>query len=149
VALGIIGGPELLFLDEPTTGFDPAARRAFWDLISALAGAGTTILLTTHYLEEAEALASRVAVMVGGRIVAAGPPAGLAGRSAAVATVTWQDGPETRSRRTEAPTRVIAELAAGFDGEIPGLTVTRPSLEDTYLDLIGASAAPAMAGSQS
>jgi ABC-2 type transport system ATP-binding protein len=148
VALGIVGGPELLFLDEPTTGFDPAARRAFWDLISALAGAGTTILLTTHYLEEAEALASRVGVMADGRIVAAGPPASLAGRSAAVATVSWQDGPVTRSRRTEAPTRLIAELGAGFDGEIPGLTVTRPSLEDTYLELIGAGAPLALAGGQ-
>ena len=79
VALGIIGGPELLFLDEPTTGFDPAARRAFWELITALAGAGTTILLTTHYLEEAEALASRVGVLAAGRIVAVGPPPGWAG----------------------------------------------------------------------
>jgi ABC-2 type transport system ATP-binding protein len=145
VALGIIGGPDLLFLDEPTTGFDPEARRAFWDLISALAGAGTTILLTTHYLDEAEALASRVGVMSGGRIVASGPPGELGGRSAAEATVTWQDGTAARSRRTSSPTRLIAELAAAFDGEIPGLTVTRPSLEDAYLELIGAVPAPAPA----
>jgi ABC-2 type transport system ATP-binding protein len=137
VALGIIGGPDLLFLDEPTTGFDPEARRAFWDLISALAGAGTTILLTTHYLDEAEALASRVGVMAGGRIVASGPPGELGGRSAAEVTVTWQDGTATRSRRTAEPTRLIAELAAAFEGEIPGLTVRRPSLEDAYLALIG------------
>src|SRR6185437_11725920 len=81
VALGIVGRPELLFLDEPTTGFDPAARRQFWDLIRALAGEGTTILLTTHYLEEAEALADRLAVLAGGRIVAEGTPATLGGRA--------------------------------------------------------------------
>jgi ABC-2 type transport system ATP-binding protein len=151
VALGIIGGPDLLFLDEPTTGFDPEARRAFWDLITALAGAGTTILLTTHYLDEAEALASRVGVMAGGRIVASGPPGELGGRSAAEVTVTWQDGPATRSSRTAEPTRLIAELSTAYAGEIPGLTVTRPSLEDAYLELIGATPAPAraLAGSRS
>jgi ABC-2 type transport system ATP-binding protein len=138
VALGIVGRPELLFLDEPTTGFDPAARRAFWELITRLAGAGTTIVLTTHYLEEAEALADRVGVLADGRLVAAGTPAEIGGRATAEATVSWQDGQQPRSERTEAPTRLVAELAARYGGEVPGLTVTRPSLEDTYLALIGA-----------
>jgi len=138
VALGIVGRPELLFLDEPTTGFDPAARRAFWELITRLAGAGTTIVLTTHYLEEAEALADRVGVLADGRLVAAGTPAEIGGRATAGATVSWQDGQQSRSERTEAPTRLVGELAARYGGEVPGLTVTRPSLEDTYLALIGA-----------
>jgi ABC-2 type transport system ATP-binding protein len=138
VALGIVGRPELLFLDEPTTGFDPAARRAFWELISRLAAAGTTILLTTHYLEEAEALADRVGVLAGGRLLAAGTPAEIGGRATAQATVSWQDGPRARAVRTDAPTQLIAGLAGRHDGEIPGLTVTRPTLEDTYLALIAA-----------
>jgi ABC-2 type transport system ATP-binding protein len=137
VALGLIGAPELLFLDEPTTGFDPEARRAFWDVIRALSGGGVTVLLTTHYLDEAAALASRVAVLRDGLIVAEGRPADLGGRSVAEAIVSWQDGDGTRSERTAEPTRVVAELAARYDGEVPGLTVTRPSLEDVYLELIG------------
>jgi ABC-2 type transport system ATP-binding protein len=137
VALGLIGGPELLFLDEPTTGFDPAARRAFWDVIRALSGSGVTVLLTTHYLDEAAALADRVAVLRDGVIVADGRPADLGGRAAAAAVVGWQDGDASRLERTEEPTRVVAELAARYGGEVPGLTVTRPSLEDIYLELIG------------
>jgi ABC-2 type transport system ATP-binding protein len=135
VALGVVGRPELVFLDEPTTGFDPEARRQFWELIRNLAASGTTILLTTHYLDEAEALANRVAVIAGGRIVAEGTPATLGGRSTAKATVSWvgPNGPE--SRLTDTPTALVAELARG--GELPELTVTRPSLEDTYLELIG------------
>src|SRR3954465_10548218 len=86
VALGIIGRPELLFLDEPTTGFDPKARREFWELVRDLATAGTTILLTTHYLDEAEALADRVGVIVGGRVVEVAAPAALGGRNQAAAT---------------------------------------------------------------
>jgi len=139
VALGLIGGPELLFLDEPTTGFDPAARRAFWEVIRALSGSGVTVLLTTHYLDEAAALADRVAVIRDGVIVAAGNPADLGGRAVAEAVVSWQDSDGARSRRTAEPTRVVAELAARYGGEVPGLTVTRPSLEDIYLDLIGDS----------
>jgi ABC-2 type transport system ATP-binding protein len=139
VALGILGNPELLFLDEPTTGFDPEARRRFWELIAGLSGGGTTILLTTHYLDEAEALADRVAVISAGRIVATGTPAALGGRETATATVSWLDAGGPRSLRTDAPTRAVAELAARYEGEIPGLTVTRPSLEDVYLDLIGAA----------
>jgi ABC-2 type transport system ATP-binding protein len=137
VALGLVGDPELLFLDEPTTGFDPAARRAFWEVIRALSGGGVTVLLTTHYLDEAAALADRVAVISGGVIVAAGSPADLGGREAAEAIVSWQDSDGTKSERTAEPTRAIAALAARFGGEVPGLTVTRPSLEDVYLDLIG------------
>jgi ABC-2 type transport system ATP-binding protein len=137
VALGLIGGPELLFLDEPTTGFDPAARRAFWEVIRALSGSGVTVLLTTHYLDEAAALADRVAVISGGVIVAAGSPADLGGRAAAEAVVSWQDNGGWRSERTAEPTRTVARLAERYDGEVPGLTVARPSLEDVYLELIG------------
>ena len=137
VALGLIGGPELLFLDEPTTGFDPAARRAFWEVIRALSGGGVTVLLTTHYLDEAAALADRVAVLRAGLIVAEGRPAELRGRSVGEAIVSWQDSDSARSERTAEPTRVVAGLAAHYGGEVPGLTVTRPSLEDAYLDLIG------------
>lgn len=140
VALGIVGRPELLFLDEPTTGFDPQARRDFWNLIRGLAADGTTILLTTHYLEEAEALADRVGVLAGGRMVAVAPPADLGDRVNQPATVSWQapDG-AAKSRLTAAPTRFVAELSAQADGgEVPGLTVTRPTLEDVYLTMIGA-----------
>ena len=135
VALGVIGQPELVFLDEPTTGFDPEARRQFWELIRSLAAGGTTILLTTHYLDEAEALADRVAVIAGGHIVAAGTPATLGGRSTAKATVSWLGPRGPESRLTDTPTALIAELSQGR--ELPELTVTRPSLEDTYLELIG------------
>ncbi|MFJ1529973.1 ABC transporter ATP-binding protein [Streptomyces mirabilis] len=138
VALGVIGGPELLLLDEPTTGFDPAARRQFWDLIRKLADEGTTILLTTHYLEEAEALAHRLAVVARGRVVAEGEPAALRERFGTEATVEWTEADgTTRSERTDTPTRTVAELTRRFDGEIPGLSVTRPTLEDVYLRLTG------------
>jgi ABC-2 type transport system ATP-binding protein len=136
VALGIVGSPELLFLDEPTTGFDPEARRQFWELIDGLAHDGTTIVLTTHYLDEAEALADRVAVVARGLVVAEGTPATLGGRSTAQATVTWSEGGEQRSLRTATPTRTVLELSRRLDGEIPELSVTRPSLEDVYLGLI-------------
>ncbi|MGL5930881.1 MAG: ABC transporter ATP-binding protein [Dermatophilaceae bacterium] len=136
VALGIVGAPELLFLDEPTTGFDPQARRDFWGLIRSLADDGTTILLTTHYLDEAEHLADRVGVIAAGRLLALDTPAGLRGRDAE-ATVTWTEGGAARVIRTDTPTAEVARLAARFpDGEVPGLTVTRPSLEETYLTLI-------------
>ncbi|MGW1877699.1 ABC transporter ATP-binding protein [Streptomyces sp. NPDC001975] len=142
VALGVIGGPELLLLDEPTTGFDPAARRRFWDLIRLLADEGTTILLTTHYLEEAEALANRLAIVAGGRVVAEGEPQALRDRFGTDATVEWTepDG-TTGAAHTETPTKTVAELMRRFDGEIPGLRVSRPTLEDVYLRLTGQEAA--------
>ena len=136
VALGIIAEPELLFLDEPTTGFDPEARRQFWDLIRLLAADGTTILLTTHYLEEAAALADRVAVIAGGRLAALDSPARLTAHVNTAATVRWMQGDELREERTEHPTELIRRQSA--DGtELAQLTVTRPTLEDAYLQLIG------------
>ena len=140
VALGILGRPELLFLDEPTTGFDPAARRLFWDLVERLAQEGTTILLTTHYLDEAERLADRVAVIAAGRIIEVATPATLGGRSTAEATVSWTDRDGARrSRLSASPTALVTELAATFGGEVPDLSVVRPSLEDTYLAMVGES----------
>ncbi|MGI5232448.1 ABC transporter ATP-binding protein [Actinoallomurus sp. CA-142502] len=139
VALGIVGDPELLFLDEPTTGFDPDARRQFWKLIESLAGDGTTILLTTHYLDEAEALADRVGVIARGRLVEVGTPRELGGRATAKAHVSWTSPEGPRTLETHSPTQVVAELSQKFDGEVPELTVTRPTLEDTYLTMIGAA----------
>jgi len=136
VALGIIGRPRVLFLDEPTTGFDPEARRDFWKLIEGLKAEGTTILLTTHYLEEAEHLADRVAVVSRGRIVACDVPALLGGRQAGQTRVSWLEAGETRAEWTVEPTRLVTSLASRFDGEIPGLTVDRARLEDTYLSLL-------------
>lgn len=133
VALGIIGNPELLFLDEPTTGFDPEARRQFWDLIKSLQNSGTTILLTTHYLDEAEALADRVAVINHGKIIEVATPATLGNRQNALATVKWRDG----EAEVESPTAFVQELANKYQGEIPELQVIRPSLEDIYLKMIG------------
>jgi ABC-2 type transport system ATP-binding protein len=138
VALGIVGRPELLFLDEPTTGFDPEARRQFWELIRLLAHDGTTILLTTHYLPEAEALADRVGVLAGGLLAAVGDPVSLGGRLAEDALVSWDSPDGRRSIQTRQPAGAVVGLAAELGGEIPGLTVTRPSLEDIYLELIGA-----------
>ena len=147
VALGILGRPELLFLDEPTTGFDPEARRAFWALISSLRDQGTTILLTTHYLDEAEHLADRCAVVRDGRVVALDAPAALRERAARRAVVRWTDGlGAPHEEATAEPTALVTRLAALHGGEVPGLQVLRPSLEDVYLSLIGersASAAPA------
>jgi ABC-2 type transport system ATP-binding protein len=137
VALGIVGRPELLFLDEPTTGFDPEARREFWDLIRDLAGSGTTILLTTHYLQEAEELAGRVGVIAGGRMIAVATPAELGGRADSAATVSWLGPQGQQSARTTTPTEYVTKLRADLGGgEVPGLTVTRPTLEDVYLEMI-------------
>jgi ABC-2 type transport system ATP-binding protein len=136
VALGIIGRPRLLFLDEPTTGFDPQARHSFWELINRLRTDGTTILLTTHYLDEAEQLADRVGVIAGGELLAVDTPARLGGRATHEVRVLWNDGDEKHEQNTSAPTRLVGELAARFGGEIPGLQVLRPSLEDVYLSMI-------------
>jgi len=138
VALGIIGRPELLFLDEPTTGFDPEARREFWELIRDLAAAGTTIVLTTHYLDEAESLADRVGVIAAGRLVEVAAPNQLGNRQEALATVSWRTPDGTlESTQSATPTALVADLAARYGGEVPGLTVTRPTLEDVYLTMIG------------
>ncbi|CAB4543664.1 unannotated protein [freshwater metagenome] len=137
VALGIIGNPELLFLDEPTTGFDPEARRAFWSLIDGLRNDGTTIVLTTHYLDEAEALADRVAVINHGQIIEVSTPKQLGGRSTSKALVQWRDNDEIKSEETENPTALVSTLTTQFSGEIPELSITRPSLEDIYLKMIG------------
>jgi ABC-2 type transport system ATP-binding protein len=139
VALGIVGRPELLFLDEPTTGFDPEARRSFWDLIAGLREDGTTILLTTHYLDEAEHLADRCAVVRDGKVVALDTPAALGARVHQEATVRWHDG-GLREERTATPTALVADLAARYGGEVPGLEVHRPTLEDVYLGLVGEAA---------
>jgi ABC-2 type transport system ATP-binding protein len=136
VALGIVGAPEMLFLDEPTTGFDPQARRAFWELVRGLRGDGTTILLTTHYLDEAAALADRVGIINAGRLRAVDTPDRLGGRMAHRARVCWTDGAGTHEEVTDAPTRLVTELAARYGGEVPELQVVRPSLEDIYLGMI-------------
>jgi ABC-2 type transport system ATP-binding protein len=136
VALGIIGRPRVLFLDEPTTGFDPEARREFWTLIDGLKAEGTTILLTTHYLEEAEHLADRVAIISAGKVLACDTPTLLGGRERSSARVSWmEDGIRVESQ-TMVPTHAVLELAERFGGEIPGLEVHRETLEDIYLSLL-------------
>jgi ABC-2 type transport system ATP-binding protein len=136
VALGIVGRPKVLFLDEPTTGFDPEARREFWTLIEGLKAEGTTILLTTHYLEEAEHLADRVAIIAQGRVLACDTPTLLGGRERSSARVSWmQDGVRVESQTMD-PTRAVLDLSHRFNGEIPGLEVHRETLEDVYLSLL-------------
>jgi ABC-2 type transport system ATP-binding protein len=136
VALGIINLPKLVFLDEPTPGFDPEARRHFWDLIRLLARDGTTFLLTTHYLEEAAALADRVAVIANGRVVAVDSPQNLIEHVSSAATVRWRTGDEFHVEATDHPTDLIRKWSA--DGaELAELTVSRPTLEDAYMHLIG------------
>jgi ABC-2 type transport system ATP-binding protein len=161
LALGLVGDPELLFLDEPTTGFDPSARRRAWELVEGLRTLGKTVLLTTHYMDEAEHLADRVAIIDRGLLVALGTPAELgAGRRAAVVTFRLPpgleagdlpplDGEATREGldwavTTAEPTSVLHTLtgwALGRGIEVPALEVRRPSLEDVYLELVGAQEA--------
>ena len=157
LALGIVGGPEMLFLDEPTTGFDPSARRKAWDLVDRLRDLGATILLTTHYLDEAQHLADRVVVVDHGRIVAQGTPEELASSSGLATVITFRlpagsethDLPtigedvrlagsvvEVRTRTATADVNRLAAWAVGRGIELEGLTLSRPSLEDVYLDLI-------------
>jgi ABC-2 type transport system ATP-binding protein len=138
LALALIGDPDLIFLDEPTTGFDPEARHAAWETIRSLQGLGKTILLTTHYLEEAQALCDRVAILKDGRILAVGPPREL-GVGAAHYTVAWRgaDG-ELVERHTDDPTMLLHELtgeAIARGDSLQELAVTRPTLEDVYLEL--------------
>jgi ABC-2 type transport system ATP-binding protein len=144
VALGVQGDPELVFLDEPTTGMDPVARRQFWELVRGLRAGGTTVLLTTHYLDEAAELADRVGVVADGRLVEVAPPAELGAALRRQATVRWTEAGAPRVVRTEAPAAVLRDLLATTPHEVPGLTVTRPGLEDVYLSLVGA--APTTAG---
>jgi ABC-2 type transport system ATP-binding protein len=137
LGLALIGDPELVFLDEPTTGFDPRARRQAWETIRGLRGLGKTILLTTHYLDEAEQLADRVAVLAHGRIVASGTPAELTGAVAATEIRYRENGREV-VLETDEPTRVLNELttrALAESRELEGLEVRRPSLEEVYLSL--------------
>jgi ABC-2 type transport system ATP-binding protein len=159
VALGLIGDPELIFLDEPTTGFDPSARRTAWHVIDGLRKLGKTVFLTTHYMEEAEQLADRIAVIAGGRIVAEGTPGTLGGRNRMAATIrfTLPDGtssddlpPELRALRAGEDGRVtlttdtplvhvhaLTEWALGRGVDLPDLDVRRPTLEEVYLELTG------------
>ncbi len=156
VALGLIGDPELLFLDEPTTGFDPSARRQAWEIVRNLGELGKTVLLTTHYMDEAQALADRVLVIAGGRIVAEGTPQSIGGRAEADVSVEFrlphgvgpadlpvavdERGDGTVGFTTSEPTEVLHLLTSWARDrpdpiELDGLTVTRPSLEDIYLAL--------------
>jgi ABC-2 type transport system ATP-binding protein len=137
LALGLVGDPEVLFLDEPTTGFDPAARRAAWEVIRSLRTLGKTIVLTTHYLDEAEQLSDRVAVLRDGAIVAIGRPAELSGTAPPTEIRYRRDGEEV-VLSTQEPTRVLHELTAEAleqGRELEGLTVRRPTLEEVYLSL--------------
>ena len=139
VALGIIGRPELLFLDEPTTGFDPEARRQFWELIRQLKREGTTILLTTHYLDEAAQLSDRAGIIADGRLLALGPIGELGGDDARTPIVRWIENGTAREERTNRPGELVGRLVAS--GEPERLEVIRPALEDVYLELVGADAA--------
>jgi ABC-2 type transport system ATP-binding protein len=159
LALGIIGNPRVLFLDEPTTGFDPTARRGAWEVIRGLSDLGTTILLTTHYMDEAQELADRVAVISGGKIIEEGTPATLGGRDVARARISFAlpDGYSAADLPAQAqaaagedgrvvveadePTELLHQLtgwALDHGTTLPGLTVDRPSLEDIYLSLTAA-----------
>jgi ABC-2 type transport system ATP-binding protein len=154
VALGLVGDPDLLFLDEPTTGFDPSARRQAWEIVRNLRSLGKTVLLTTHYMDEAQNLADRVIVIAGGKIVAEGPPETIGGRDQAATVISFSVPdrlaatvplPATRHEGSFAiestdTTRDLQRLttwALDAGATLEGLTVTKPSLEDTYLRLIG------------
>jgi ABC-2 type transport system ATP-binding protein len=159
LALGLVGNPELLFLDEPTTGFDPSARRDAWEIVRGLRAAGITVVLTTHYMEEAQALADRVALLSGGEIVAEGTPATIGGRDTARARIRFAlppgyglaDLPVAADPsgglvtvETAAPEQALHELtgwALSRGVTLGQLTVDRPSLEDVYLRLTSAAAA--------
>ncbi len=137
LGLALVGDPELIFLDEPTTGFDPHARRQAWETLRSLRGLGKTIVLTTHYLDEAEQLADRVAVLRRGEIVAVGPPADLIG-SAPATEIRYRENGREIVLETDSPTRVLNELTAkalSENRELEGLVVRRPSLEEVYLTL--------------
>jgi ABC-2 type transport system ATP-binding protein len=137
LALALVGDPDLIFLDEPTTGFDPAARRAAWDVIRSLRGLGKTILLTTHYLDEAQALSDRVAIVKDGLIVAEGPPSELSARPRSY-RVSYQQNGARVELETDDPTQLLHRLtgeALDRGERLEGLSVSRPTLEDVYLEL--------------
>jgi ABC-2 type transport system ATP-binding protein len=151
VGMALVGDPELLFLDEPTTGFDPSARRQAWDVIAGLRDLGKTVFLTTHYMDEAQRLADRVTIIAAGRIVARGTPADLGNRGGGETTIRYRvDGREVSLQTTE-PVKALNELTskALANGEgLEGLEVTRPSLEDVYLELTAAAEAEATAAEE-
>jgi len=136
VALGLIGNPEVLFLDEPTTGFDPEVRRAFWDVIRGLQAEGMTIMLTTHYLDEAEELGNRAGVIVDGKMVALGKVAELGGPEARKTEVSWIENGQHQSERTDNPAWFIGELSSRLGAEPERLQVKIPDLEQVYLGLL-------------
>jgi ABC-2 type transport system ATP-binding protein len=138
VGMALIGDPELIFLDEPTTGFDPSARRQARETIAGLRELGKTILLTTHYMDEAQRLADRVAVIVAGQVVARGTPEDLGDRENRPARITWREDGREVELETRTPVETLNELTgrALVEGrELEGLEVRRPSLEDVYLEL--------------
>jgi ABC-2 type transport system ATP-binding protein len=138
LALALVGDPELIFLDEPTTGFDPAARRTAWDTIRTLRGLGKTVLLTTHYLDEAQELADRVAIVKGGQILAEGSPAELGVGAGSRYRVAYVRDGEPVIHQTDDPTTLLSQLtgeALARGERLDALSVTRPSLEDVYLEL--------------
>jgi ABC-2 type transport system ATP-binding protein len=144
VGMALVGDPELLFLDEPTTGFDPSARRQAWDVIAGLRDLGKTVFLTTHYMDEAQRLADRVTIIAAGHIVARGTPADLGDRAGGETTIRYRAGGREVSVQTDQPVKALNELTgkALADGEeLEGLEVTRPSLEDVYLELTAAAEA--------
>jgi ABC-2 type transport system ATP-binding protein len=149
LALALVGDPELIFLDEPTTGFDPAARRAAWEVVRSLQELGKTVLLTTHYLDEAQALCDRVAIVKAGRIVAEGPPAEL-GEASTRYRVAWRDEHGVgQVREVEDPTALLHQLTSGAlarGARLEELSVARPSLEDVYLELTADAPAEAVRG---
>jgi ABC-2 type transport system ATP-binding protein len=138
VGLALIGDPELIFLDEPTTGFDPSARRPAWETIAGLRALGKTIMLTTHYMDEAQRLADRLAVIAGGKVVARGTPEDLGDRESRPARITYREGGREVDLETTTPVQALNELtgrALAEGRELEGLEVRRPSLEDVYLEL--------------
>jgi ABC-2 type transport system ATP-binding protein len=138
VGMALVGDPDLLFLDEPTTGFDPSARRQAWETIAGLRELGKTVFLTTHYMDEAQRLADRVAVIAKGEVVARGTPEGLGNRESRPARISYREGGREVSLETTTPVRALNELtgrALAEGTELEGLEVTRPSLEDVYLEL--------------
>jgi ABC-2 type transport system ATP-binding protein len=142
VGMALIGDPELLFLDEPTTGFDPSARRQAWEVIAGLRDLGKTVFLTTHYMDEAQRLADRVTIIAAGRIVARGTPQDLGERESGETTIRYRRNGREVSVQTATPVATLHELtgeALAKGEELEGLEVTRPSLEDVYLQLTEAA----------